>query len=175
MNISQYHSKIAVIVHRLTLKPILEQMTYPLVFHIIPVDIFPADSLEHGFQRFSADPDEKVYMIAHQAVCVQPEHALLSAFLKDLKKMLLILVVLEDRLLIDSTKHHMIYSAFCMFSCFSGHVYTSLRDFSFQEKVCRYRPIALSLHAKSPQQVTAPASSTVRSDPAVGGHTRFFL
>ena len=27
---------------------------------------------------------------------------------------------------------------------------------------------------KSPQQVTAPASSTVRSDPAVGGHAGFF-
>ena len=100
--------KIRVIVNRFAFKSILKQMSFSLIFNIIPINIFASDSFKNLFYGFFFELHQQMYMVTHQAIGKNLVFAycLISFYYFD--EFLIIFFIFKYLLLIDSSQHNVI-------------------------------------------------------------------
>jgi len=131
--IAEKGEEIGIVVDRLALEPVLEEMSEVDVFLIVTLGVRDTNPFDDGRQGFGGLFDEQVDMVGHQTVCVE-ETAGRQRFARvigrkghhkeQLRETAVVFFVFKDVLPIDSAEHHVVDARPARLSCPSCHIFS---------------------------------------------------
>ena len=122
MDIPKHGNQIFLAVYRLRPIPVLKQMSFSVVLGVVSVHKAAADPAKDLIEPFLFLFDQKMDMVAHQAIRIQLKAADELYVPKNRQEFFIVLPVFKNLLSVDSPEHNMINSAFALFSGRSRHI-----------------------------------------------------
>ena len=94
-------------------------MPTAVILPIIPVDKASGNPFKDKRQVFLAFLKQNMYVISHQAICVNCISALFPVLGQRFQKMLPVFIILKYLLSVYAPEHDVVNPTFCLFSCLS--------------------------------------------------------